>query len=75
MPEDALLIDALGLRCPEPLLKLRSALREQPDRRHFVVLADDPLAHVDLGAFCARFGHDLQRDNSGTRYVITRAGS
>lgn len=72
MNDPTQIIDARGLRCPEPLLRLRTAMREQTTVQHFVVLADDPLASVDLGAFCARFGHQLQQDQSGTRFAVTR---
>lgn len=73
MNASALLIDALGLRCPEPLLRLRTAMREHPQQRQFVVLADDPMAPVDLGAFCARFGHSLVQDPGGQRFEVSRA--
>lgn len=65
-------LDALGRRCPEPLLMLRQAMRLHAAVREFVVSADDPLAHVDLAAFCARFGHDYSRSADGREHRIRR---
>lgn len=65
-------LDALGRRCPEPLLMLRQAMRLHADVREFVVAADDPLAHVDLAAFCARFGHDYSQSADGREHWIRR---
>jgi tRNA 2-thiouridine synthesizing protein A len=50
-------LDARGLRCPLPVLRTRERLKVL-DRGDFLdVLADDPLARLDMQAFCAREGH------------------
>jgi TusA-related sulfurtransferase len=46
------LIDARGLRCPLPVLRLGKAARET-DAVAFLVLATDPAARQDIPAFCA----------------------
>ena len=69
---DSLKLDAIGLKCPQPLLLLRTAMRDHALTRTFEVAADDPLAHVDLAAFCARFGHDYQRSADGRLHWIKR---
>ncbi len=49
----AALVDVRGLRCPLPVLKLGKAVRETPAQRTFLVLATDPVAALDIPAFCA----------------------
>jgi len=58
-PHDApvALLDARGLRCPLPVLRTRERLKGLPDGSRLDVLADDPLARLDMQAFCARDGH------------------
>lgn len=56
-------IDAIGLRCPLPVLRLRRALRETQTVR---LLADDAMAQIDVPHFCAEAGHRLIN--------VTRAG-
>ena len=68
-------IDARGLRCPLPVLRARKALLAVPHGAVVTVLADDPVAVVDLPHYCAEAGHDLlsQSDADGAqRYVIRR---
>ena len=71
-------IDARGLSCPQPLLLTKSALLNVPAAAEIAVLADDPLAAVDLAVFCERAGHRLLgSDPLGdgvTRYRIRKAG-
>ncbi len=71
-------VDARGLTCPEPLLRAKSALARLPPAAGIVVLADDPLAAVDLAVFCERAGHRLvgseEASDGVTRYRIRKAG-
>lgn len=55
----AVTVDARGLACPEPVLRLRAALRDLPVGACVRVLTTDALADVDIAAFCARAGHEL----------------
>lgn len=52
-------LDARGLHCPEPLFRVRHAMLSMNAGSVLEVLADDPLAEVDLRVFCERHGHDL----------------
>ena len=52
-------LDARGLRCPEPLLRTRLALRDMRRDQCLEVMTDDPLAGIDLQVFCDRSGHLL----------------
>lgn len=53
-------IDARGLLCPLPVLRLRKRLGALPTGAVVRLLADDPAAIVDIPHFCAEAGHDLQ---------------
>jgi tRNA 2-thiouridine synthesizing protein A len=55
----ALTIDARGLACPLPVLKLRKALESQPPGAVVALLATDRTAARDVPVFCARMGHGL----------------
>ncbi len=59
MAEADIVIDARGLRCPEPVLRLRATLREAAPGTRVRLLATDPLAPVDVEAYCLRASHRL----------------
>ena len=50
------LMDARGHRCPIPTLRLRRALEEAPAGGLVRLLADDPLARIDVPHFAAGAG-------------------
>lgn len=54
-------IDARGLRCPLPVLRLRKVLADLPAGAQVDMLADDPMVLIDLPHFCAEAGHRLDR--------------
>jgi tRNA 2-thiouridine synthesizing protein A len=47
-----LVIDALGRKCPIPIIMLADRLREVPVGRVVAVLADDVAARTDIPAWC-----------------------
>ncbi len=49
-------IDARGMRCPLPVLRLARALREHARATAFELVADDPAAATDVPAFAAEHG-------------------
>lgn len=49
-------VDARGMRCPLPVLRLARAMRENPDAMVFALVADDPAAARDVPAFAAESG-------------------
>ena len=51
------LLDARGLCCPLPVLRTRERFKTLPAGSRLDVVADDPLARLDMQAFCAREGH------------------
>lgn len=56
-------IDARGLYCPLPVRKARERLRSLAPGSRLDVLADDPLARLDMKAFCALEGVTYLGDN------------
>jgi tRNA 2-thiouridine synthesizing protein A len=54
-----ILIDARGHRCPTPTLKLRRAMEAAPAGARLRLLADDPLARIDVPHFLAAAGARL----------------
>ena len=56
---DEAIIDALGLKCPLPVLLARRALNAASPGAVVTLHADDPLAKIDFPVFCAREGHAL----------------
>ena len=53
------LVDARGHRCPTPTLRLRRALATAGPGEPVALLADDPLARVDVPHFAAENGYEL----------------
>ena len=56
------LIDARGLLCPWPILRLGRAVREGGGKGAFRILADDPIAPGELRQLCAERGWDIAAD-------------
>lgn len=55
------MIDARGLRCPWPALRLARALRQGEHPEPFEVLADDPNAEREMRAVAEAAGRHLVR--------------
>jgi tRNA 2-thiouridine synthesizing protein A len=49
-------VDARGHRCPVPTLRLRRALEDAPTGARVRLLADDPLARIDVPHLAASLG-------------------
>ncbi|HEX4869459.1 MAG TPA: sulfurtransferase TusA family protein [Moraxellaceae bacterium] len=52
-------LDARGLRCPLPLLKLKQALHGMAPGEDILVLTTDPGSVRDFQAFLRQSGHQL----------------
>jgi tRNA 2-thiouridine synthesizing protein A len=48
-----LIIDALGRKCPIPIIMLADQIRDIPLGAIVSVLADDPAAYTDVPSWCA----------------------
>jgi len=57
MPE--IVIDARGHRCPVPTLRLRRALEDAAAGALVRLLADDPMARIDVPYFAGQAGVEL----------------
>jgi tRNA 2-thiouridine synthesizing protein A len=51
-------IDALGRKCPIPIIMLAQQIADVPVGRVIAVLADDPAAYSDIPAWCGLKSHD-----------------
>lgn len=56
---EELLVDARGHRCPVPTLKLRRALEPLAAGARVRLLADDPMAKIDVPHFAAQQGFEV----------------
>jgi tRNA 2-thiouridine synthesizing protein A len=66
MSGEEIIIDARGHRCPVPTLRLRKALEAAPSGGRVRLLADDPMARIDVPHFAAEVGAEiLSRDEVG----------
>lgn len=69
------LIDARGLKCPLPVLRMEKRLEGLPSGAALVVLATDPMAKVDIPLYCRQNGHDCTVTNEGEvlRFAIVKS--
>lgn len=67
-------IDARGLKCPLPVLKMEKRLASLPPGAGLVVLATDPMAKVDIPLYCRQHGHDcsLSSEDGLLRFAIVK---
>ncbi|MCF8503297.1 MAG: sulfurtransferase TusA family protein [Caulobacter sp.] len=56
---DPILVDARGHHCPVPTLRLRRALEEAGAGSVVRLLADDPMARIDVPHFASEKGYTL----------------
>ena len=59
MIEFNLEVDASGLNCPLPLLRLKKALMDMASGDVVKVIATDPAAHLDFGVYSDQTGHQI----------------
>jgi len=52
-------VDARGLRCPLPVIRLAAAAQDAPAGTRIVVLTSDPAARHDIPAWCRMRDHEL----------------
>lgn len=70
-----ILVDARGHRCPVPTLRLRRALEAAPQGATVVLLADDPLARIDVPHFVRGAGYVLvgtDDDGPAVRFTVEK---
>ena len=52
-------LNAIGLKCPEPLMLVRNKVREMSPGEVLYIQATDPSTHRDFINFCRFMGHEL----------------
>ncbi len=70
-------IDAIGLLCPLPVLKLRKRMARLAPGAEIELCADDPAAMIDVPHFCNEAGHALvsvQDAGGHTRFRLRKGG-
>jgi tRNA 2-thiouridine synthesizing protein A len=70
-----LTIDALGRKCPIPIIMLAEQIRDVPVGEIIAVLADDPAAYTDVPAWCGMKSHEFvfrEELESGWSFGIRR---
>lgn len=69
-------VDARGLACPLPLTMAKRQMADLSAGETLVVLATDPEAPIDLGAWAAAEGHSLseRRLEGWTEFALVKAG-
>jgi len=58
-PVTALTIDALGRKCPIPIIMLAEQIGDVPLGAVVAVLADDPAAYTDIPSWCIMKAHEF----------------
>ena len=68
-------LDALGLRCPEPVMMIRKTVRNLADGQTLLIIADDPATVRDIPSFCQFMDHTLvasQTEQLPYQYLIKK---
>ncbi|MFA3762832.1 sulfurtransferase TusA [Yersinia sp. 2544 StPb PI] len=68
-------LDALGLRCPEPVMMVRKTVRHMEDGQTLLIIADDPATTRDIPGFCRFMDHQLLAQDIGQtpyRYLVKK---
>ena len=68
-------LEALGLRCPEPVMVIRKTVRKLETGDLLEIIADDPATTRDIPSFCRFMEHQLieaQIETTPYRYLIKK---
>ena len=72
---DEILVDARGHRCPTPTLRLRRAAEHAAPGARIRLLADDPMAKIDVPHFAGQAGLTVLEsgeDGGVLSFLLTR---
>ena len=75
MAADTAIYDLKGLNCPLPVLKAKKRLAGMVPGSRLWLETTDPLAVIDIPAFCADSGHHLVETSAvsgGHRFLVER---
>jgi tRNA 2-thiouridine synthesizing protein A len=66
-----IVLDLRGLRCPQPVLRAKKALRNVPVGATLVMQCTDPLTVIDVPHFVNQTGHALSaQTRDGDLYIF-----
>ncbi|MBU2870978.1 sulfurtransferase TusA [Colwellia sp. E2M01] len=69
-------LDAIGLRCPEPVMMVRMNIRKIASGETLLISCDDPSTARDIPSFCRFMEHELVAQQTETipfLYVIKKS--
>ena len=73
------IVDLRGYQCPLPVLKTRNRMRKLAEGERIEIITDDPLAGIDIPAYCNEYQQGLISQQTGEgdehRFVLERRGS
>lgn len=69
-------INTIGLRCPEPVMMMRKAIRHMKRGETLLIISDDPATTRDIPNFCRFMDHTLIKKETNTipYYYLIRNG-
>ncbi|MGQ4437311.1 MULTISPECIES: cysteine desulfurase/sulfurtransferase TusA family protein [unclassified Streptomyces] len=70
--ENTLVVDALGKRCPIPVIELAKVIGDVPVGATIRVLSDDEAARLDIPAWCDMRDQEYIGEEEGPAYLIRR---
>ena len=73
MPDETILLDVMGLRCPIPVQRVRATLRTMESGQTILVIGDDPESLHDIPKLLDRLElgpPEIQETESGWSYLI-----
>ena len=65
-------LDCLGLRCPRPVIELAKRMQQVPVGGVLRVLSDDPVAGIDIPAWCWARGQEYLGATEPNTYEVRR---
>ncbi|WP_412972113.1 sulfurtransferase TusA [Glaciecola sp. MF2-115] len=68
-------LDAMGLRCPEPVMMIRLQIRKMQDGETLSICADDHSTTRDVPSFCRFMKHTLlasETENVPYKYLVQK---
>ncbi|WNO59694.1 sulfurtransferase TusA [Rheinheimera sp. MMS21-TC3] len=71
-------LDALGMRCPEPVMMIRLTIRNMQPGQSLLIIADDPATTRDIPAFCRFMDHELLASDTNElpfRYLVKKVAN
>ena len=72
MTAGELTVDATGLRCPLPIIRLAAAARTADPGTVITLLSTDPAAEPDVAAWCRMRGQTLLGQTWGAKILVSQ---